>query len=68
MVKLDFCTTVSPDEYDWLGQFERAMKAANQYHKRTHEECPPPYFMFDAGKVYGLVMKLKELMEKEKEG
>ena len=55
MLRPDFCTTVSPNEYDCVGQFEQAVKEANKFHKRMHEECPPPYFTFDYGKLYGLV-------------
>ena len=61
MIRLDFCTVVMPDEYDYVAQFERAMKDANKYHKRHHEECPSPYFVFDAGKVYGLVLDLQRM-------
>ena len=61
MVRLDFCTVVMPDEYDFVAQFEQAMKDANKFHKRHHEECPSPYFAFDAGKVYGLVLELQRM-------
>ena len=34
MLRPDFCTTVSPDEYDCIGQFEQAVKEANKYFKK----------------------------------
>jgi len=55
MLQPNFCTTVSPDEYDCLDQFEEAVKDANKFHKKHHPECPPPYYTFDYGKLYGLV-------------
>lgn len=57
MLRPNFCTTVSPDEYDCVKQFEIAMKEANKFHGSftVHEDCPPPYFTFDYGKLYGLV-------------
>ena len=57
MLRPNFCTTVSPDEYDCIEQFEISMKEANKFHGSftVHEDCPPPYFTFDYGKLYGLV-------------
>ena len=61
MVRLDFCTVVMPDEYNYLEQFDSAMEDANKYHKKIRKDCPPPYFLFDAGKVYGLVLELERM-------
>lgn len=57
MLRPNFCTTVSPDEYDCLAQFDEAVKEANKFHGSftIHEDCPPPYYTFDYGKLYGLV-------------
>ena len=57
MLRPDFCTTVDPTEggFDIVSQFEESVKEANRFHKRIHEDCPPPYFFFDYGKLYGLV-------------
>lgn len=63
----NFCTTVGIEEYDYIGQFDRAMKAGNSFHKKMQKDCPPPYFMFDAGKVHGLLVAIKELQNKVKE-
>jgi hypothetical protein len=60
----DFCTTVGIDEYDYVGQFDRAMKEGNRFHKKMQKDCPPPYVMLDAGKVYGLLVAIDELNEK----
>jgi hypothetical protein len=61
VTKPDFCTTVGVDEYNYKEQFDAAMKGANQYHFTIHKECPPPYFPFDAGKVYGLLVEIERL-------
>jgi hypothetical protein len=55
MLHPDFCTTVFPNEYDCIGGFEQAVKEANKFHNRIHEDLPPPYYTFDYGKLYGLV-------------
>lgn len=55
MLRPDFCTAVFPNEYDCVGGFEQAVKEANKFHKRIHEDLPPPYYTFDYGKLYGLV-------------
>ena len=53
--KPNFCTVVSPDEYDLVKSFNQAVAEANNFHKRHHEDLPPPYYTFDYGKLYGLV-------------
>lgn len=65
MERPDFCTVVSPDEYDWFEQFENAVKEANNYHKKIHNDCPPPYYPVDMGKVWGLVIELKKYKDAE---
>ena len=57
----EFCTVVSPDEYDYIAQYNEAVKAANKFHKKIQEECPPPYFPFDMGKICGLVQEVERL-------
>ena len=63
MRRIDFCTIVSPDEYNYKEQFEDAIDAANHFHKpmKINEDCPPPYYPFDTGKVYGLVLEVDKL-------
>jgi len=61
MERPNFCTTVFPYEYDYVSQFEEAVKSANKYHKTIHKECPPPYYPFDMGKLYGLVATVQEV-------
>ena len=64
----NFCTTVGIEEYDYIGQFNRAMKDGNKYHAtRNDKDCPVPYLMLDAGKVYGLLVAIEELQNKVKE-
>ena len=68
MLRPNFCTTVSPDEYDCLTQFDDAVKEANKFHGSfiVHEECPPPYYTFDYGKLYGLVKYYADIKATEK--
>ena len=49
-------TTVSPEEYDYIGQFSKMVKLANK-NKETFCEM-------DVGKVWGLVLAYKETKEK----
>lgn len=64
----DFCTVVCIEEYDYIGQFDRAMKDANKFHATGKDrDCPAPYMMLDAGKAYGFFLAIKELQEKVKE-
>jgi len=60
MKRPNFCTPVFPNEYDYVTQFEDAVGEANRYHKKIHEECPPPYYPFDMGKLYGLVQTVRD--------
>lgn len=54
--RLKWSTTVMPDEYDYIGQFSRMVKLANQNKQYFCE--------MDVGKVWGLVLAYKELSEK----
>ena len=61
IINPDFCTTVLIDEYDYLEQFTESIKAANKFHKKMHEECPPPYYPLDMGKVRGLLVAIDDM-------
>lgn len=63
LTRPNFCTTVAPYEYDFVGQFDDAMKAANEFHAPlvVDKKCPPPYYPVDMGKVYGLVAEVVKL-------
>jgi hypothetical protein len=56
-----------PDEYDYFEQMDDAIKAANEFHAspKINEECPPPYYPIDMGKLYGLVKEVARLREIE---
>jgi hypothetical protein len=58
-----------PDEYDYFGQMNDAIKAANIFHspRDINEDCPPPYYPIDMGKLYGLVKEVARLREIEAE-
>jgi len=64
-----FCTTVSPTEYDYIEQFNQSIKAANKFHQKLtiDENCPPPYFPLDVGKVHGLITHIAALEARLKE-
>ena len=49
-------TTVSPEEYDYIGQFSQMVKLAN---KNKEIFCE-----MDVGKVWGLVLAYKEAQDK----
>lgn len=66
MLRPDFCTPVFPNEYNCIAQFEQAVAEANKFHKRIHKECPPPYYPFDYGKLYGLVKYYADIRAAEK--
>lgn len=63
LTRPDFCTPVFPDEYNYVAQFDEAIKAANKFHRKINKECPPPYYPIDMGKLYGLVMEIQKLKE-----
>lgn len=66
LVRPEFCTSVMPDEYDFIGQFNEAMREANKFHSKMKidENMPPPYYPIDMGKLYGLLYRLCELENK----
>lgn len=53
--KPEWCTTIYPDEYDYVEQFSRMVRLANQNKEIFCE--------MDVGKVWGLVLAYKELKE-----